>query len=177
MVKKSPNWQWHQHEIIMAKKCLLERNGTRRNQCLLILSINCQIWKVFIGIRMPFVIGGVSEGSKYRFRTKDLFLHLMVKTIWSSKTILEKTTKENDFSNCLRDQKDRSSGYYWRRKIRSRTGTFKHSNLERLLQGEQTRIWFHGINSSRNHKGKDQLVGYGKQLKWFSVQVQEHTNK
>jgi hypothetical protein len=29
-----------------------------------------------IGIRMPFVISGVSEGSKYRFRIKDLVLAL-----------------------------------------------------------------------------------------------------
>jgi regulator of sigma E protease len=163
-------------KIIMAKQVLIERNGTEQTIKMpsdFVDQLTKFEKKSLVSIRMPFVIGAVTAESKNtKLQPKDIVIALNgqpTKYYDQATIILENNKNKTISATVLRDLKEvqvpvviskdgalglqrgalgleslEKLGYY-------KVSTQKFSFLESIPVGLQ--------------KGKDQLVGYGKQLK------------
>jgi regulator of sigma E protease len=163
-------------EIIMAKKVMIERNGIQQEIQMPIDFID-QLSKfeksLLVGIRMPFVISGVSEGSvNTALQPKDLVLALngqKTKYLDEVQAILENNKGKTVSATVLRDQKETEVQVAIDKegKLGVGLGRLSIANLEKLGYYKVSTQEFTFMESIPVGitKGKDQLVGYGKQLK------------
>lgn len=163
-------------EIIMAKKVTIERNGSQEEIQMPIDFID-QLSKfeksLLVGIRMPFVISGVLEGSvNTALEPKDLVLALngqKTKYLDEVQAILENNKGKTVSATVLRDQKETAVQVAIDKegKLGVGLGRLSISNLEKLGYYKVSTQEFAFMESIPVGitKGKDQLVGYGKQLK------------
>jgi regulator of sigma E protease len=163
-------------KIIMSKKVLIERNGSQQEIQMPIDFID-QLSKfeksTLVGIRMPFVISGVAEGSvNTALQPKDLVLALngqKIKYFDEAKTILDNNKGKTISTTVLRDQKETQVPVTVDKegKLGVGVGGLSIANLEKLGYYKVSTQEFTFMESIPVGitKGKDQLVGYGKQLK------------
>ncbi|MFQ3174212.1 MAG: regulator of sigma E protease [Flavobacterium sp.] len=163
-------------KIIMAKTVLIERNGSQQEIQMPIDFID-QLSKfeksTIVGIRMPFVISGVSEGSvNTALEPKDLVLALngqKTKYLDEGTTILANNKGKTISATVLRDQKETQIPVTVDKEgmLGVGLGRLSISNLERLGYYKVSKQEFTFMESIPVGitRGKEQLVGYGKQLK------------
>jgi regulator of sigma E protease len=163
-------------KIVMAKQVLIERDGLQKTITMPVDFVD-QLSKIEKGalatIRMPFVVGAVSEGSKNTaLQPKDIVLRLNeepAKYLDQAKTILEKNKNKLIVAGVLRNGKDiqvpvqvDADG-----KLGVQLGGLDLESLEQLGYYKVSKQEFGFFESFPVgiQKGADQLVGYGKQLK------------
>jgi regulator of sigma E protease len=163
-------------KVIMAKEVLIERNGAEQTIKMPIDFVD-QLSKFekgqLLGIRMPFVVGGVSEGSKNTaLQAKDIFISLNgqpAKYFDQAKTILENNKNKTIIATVLRDQKEIQVPVFVSKdgKLGIGVGGLDMDSLAKLGYYKVSKQEFSLLESIPVGitKGKDQLVGYGKQLK------------
>ena len=151
-------------KVVMAKEVLIERNGTQQAIKMpidFVDQLSKQEKEPLVSIRMPFVVGAVSDGSKNTA--------LQPKDFDQAKAILEKNKNKTIPATILRDQKEiqvpvivSNDG-----KLGIGVGGLSMSNLEKLGYYKISKQEFSLLESIPVGitKGKDQLIGYGKQLK------------
>lgn len=163
-------------KVVMAKEVLIERNGTQlaiKMPIDFVDQLSKQEKEPLVSIRMPFVVGAVSDGSKNTaLQPKDVVLALNgqpAKYFDQAKAILEKNKNKTIPATILRDQKEiqvpvivSNDG-----KLGIGVGGLSMSNLEKLGYYKISKQEFSLLESIPVGitKGKDQLIGYGKQLK------------
>ncbi|MXO03323.1 RIP metalloprotease RseP [Flavobacterium sp. HBTb2-11-1] len=162
--------------VIMAKHILIERDG-KQHTITMPTDFVDQLSKtekgMLIDIRRPFVIGKVAEESpNQNLKAKDLILSLngqKVKYFDEAKTILEANKGKSIPAVVLRDLKETpltikvsSKG-----KLEVMPGDLDIKSLEKLgyYKVSKKEYGFFESIPIGLEKGKDQLVGYGKQLK------------
>ena len=163
-------------KVIMAKQVLIERNGTEQTIKMPTDFVD-QLSKYekgpLMNIRMPFVVGAISEDSKNTaLQPKDVVLTLngqQAKYFDQAKAILENNKNKTIPATVLRDQKEievpvvvSNDG-----KLGIGVGGLTMSALEKLGYYKVSKQEFSLLESIPVGitKGKDQLIGYGKQLK------------
>lgn len=163
-------------KVIMAKEVLIERNGAQQTIKMPIDFVD-QLSKHekggLMSIRMPFVVGAIPEDSKNTaLQPKDVVLTLNgqpAKYFDQAKTILENNKNKTIVATVLRDQKEiqvpvivSNDG-----KLGIGIGGLTMSALEKLGYYKISKQEFSFLESIPVGitKGKDQLIGYGKQLK------------
>jgi regulator of sigma E protease len=163
-------------KIIMAKQVLIERNGTEQTIKMPANFID-QLSKIekgsLLSIRMPFVISNVSEGStNTAFEPKDLVISLngqQIKYYDEAQLILDNNKGKTISATVLRDQKEKQIQVSVNKegKLGVSVGGLSISALEKLGYYKVSKQEFGFLESIPVGitKGKDQLVGYGKQLK------------
>lgn len=163
-------------KVIMAKEVVLKRNGTEQIINMpndFVDQLSKQEKSLLLDIRMPFVVGGISEGSKNTaLQPKDVILALNnepAKYFDQAKAILEKYKSKTILATVLRDEKEiklpvivSADG-----KLGIGIGRLGMESLEKLGYYKVSTQEFSLLESIPVGitKGKDQLVGYGKQLK------------
>ena len=163
-------------KVIMAKEVLIERNGVEQTIKMPIDFVD-QLSKFekgqLLGIRMPFVVGGISEGSKNTaLQPKDIFISLNgqpAKYFDQAKTILENNKNKTIIATVLRDQKEIQVPVIVSKdgKLGIGVGGLDMDSLAKLGYYKVSKQEFSLLESIPVGitKGKDQLIGYGKQLK------------
>ncbi|PRZ26298.1 RIP metalloprotease RseP [Flavobacterium granuli] len=163
-------------KIIMAKEVLIERNGIEQSIKMPNDFVD-QLSKIektpIVGIRMPFAIGAVSEESPNKaLQAKDLVLSLngqKTKYIDEAKLILENNKGKTIPAIVLRNQKEESITVKVSKEgtLGVNLGGISMESLEKLGYYKVSKQDFSFMESIPVGitKGKDQLVGYGKQLK------------
>jgi regulator of sigma E protease len=163
-------------KIVMAKQVLIERDGLQKTITMPVDFVD-QLSKIEKGslatIRMPFVVGAVSEGSKNTtLQPKDIVLRLNeepAKYMDQAKTILEKNKNKLIVAGILRNDQEMqvpvqvdADG-----KLGVQLGGLDLESLEQLGYYKVSKQEFGFFESFPVgiQKGADQLVGYGKQLK------------
>ena len=163
-------------QILMAKEVLVERNGTQKTITMPVDFVDqlSKIEKVSLAtIRMPFVVGAVSEGSKNTtLQPKDIVLRLNeepAKYMDQARTILEKNKNKIIVAGIMRNDREMqvpvqvdADG-----KLGVQIGGLDLKSLEKLGYYKVSKHEFGFFESFPVgiQKGADQLVGYGKQLK------------
>ena len=163
-------------KIVMAKQVLIERGGLQKTITMPVDFVD-QLSKIEKGslatIRMPFVVGAVSDGSKNTtLQPKDIVLRLNeepAKYLDQAKTILEKNKNKLIVAGILRNDQEMqvpvqvdADG-----KLGVQLGGLDLESLEQLGYYKVSKQEFGFFESFPVgiQKGADQLVGYGKQLK------------
>jgi len=163
-------------KIVMAKQVLIERNGDRQTITMPVDFVDqlSKIEKVSLAtIRMPFVVGAVSEGSKNTtLQPKDIVLRLNeepAKYMDQAKTILEKNKNKLIVAGILRNDQEMQVPVQVNAdgKLGVQIGALDLESLEELgyYKVSKQEFGFFESFSVGIQKGTDQLVGYGKQLK------------
>ncbi|MFV8331779.1 RIP metalloprotease RseP [Flavobacterium sp. GSP14] len=163
-------------KVIMAKEVLIVRNGMEQAIKMpndFVDQLSKQEKSLLLDIRMPFVVGGISEGSKNTaLQAKDIILALNnepAKYFDQAKAILKKYKSKTILATVLRDEKEikvpvivSADG-----KLGIGIGRLGMESLEKLGYYKVSKQEFSLIESIPVGitKGKDQLLGYGKQLK------------
>ena len=163
-------------KIVMAKQVLIERNGNRQTITMPVDFVD-QLSKIEKGslatIRMPFVVGAVSEGSKNTtLQPKDIVLRLNeepAKYMDQAKTILEKNKNKLIVAGILRNDQEMQVPVQVNAdgKLGVQIAALDLESLEKLgyYKVSKQEFGFFESFSVGIQKGTDQLVGYGKQLK------------
>ena len=163
-------------KIIMAKKVLIERNGIQQEIKMPIDFID-QLSKHekgnLIDIRMPFAIGAVdSDSPNTVLQPKDIVTSLNgqpTKYIDEAKVILANNKGKTLAANILRNQKTEAVNLVVSKEgtLGVNLGGISMESLEKLgyYKVSKTEYGFLAAIPVGITKGKDQLVGYGKQLK------------
>jgi regulator of sigma E protease len=163
-------------KVIMAKKVLIERNGSQQEIQMPIDFID-QLSKyeksTLVGIRMPFAVGAISEESpNTNLQPKDIVTSLngqRTKYIDEAKVILENNKGKTIPATILRNQKEESITLKISKEgmLGINLGGISMESLEKLGYYKVSKQEFTFMESFPVGitKGKDQLVGYGKQLK------------
>ncbi|MCP2026541.1 regulator of sigma E protease [Flavobacterium sp. HSC-32F16] len=162
--------------IIMAKQVLVERNGEQQTIKMptdFVDQLSKHEKGLLVGIRMPFVVGKITEESENTaLKPKDLIVNLngqKIKYFDEAKAILEANKGKSISAVVLRDLKETPI-------------TLKVSNAGKLGVGvgglgmeSLEKLGYYKVSTKEYgffesipvglEKGKDQLVGYGKQLK------------
>jgi regulator of sigma E protease len=163
-------------KIVMAKQVLIERNGNQQTITMPVDFVDqlSKIEKVSLAtIRMPFVVGAVSEGSKNTtLQPKDIVLRLNeepAKYMDQAKTILEKNKNKLIVAGILRNDQEMQVPVQVNAdgKLGVQIGALDLESLEKLgyYKVSKQEFGFFESFSVGIQKGADQLVGYGKQLK------------
>ncbi|KDN53919.1 RIP metalloprotease RseP [Flavobacterium seoulense] len=163
-------------KIAMGKEILIERNGAQQTIKMpndFIDQLSQYDKKSIVSIRMPFAIGAVAEESKNTaLQPKDVLLSLnnqKVKYFDEAKTILENNKGKTIPAVVLRNQKETAVQLIVDKegKLGVQLGGLDLSSLEKLGYYKVSTEKFSFIESIPVgiEKGKNQLVGYGKQLK------------
>lgn len=163
-------------KVVMAKEVLIERNGTQQAIKMpidFVDQLSKQEKEPLVSIRMPFVVGAISDGSKNTaLQPKDVVLALNgqpAKYFDQAKAILESNKNKTIPATILRDQKEiqvpvivSNDG-----KLGIGVGQLGMASLEKLGYYKVSKQEFGFLESIPVGitKGKDQLLGYGKQLK------------
>ncbi|WP_374505803.1 RIP metalloprotease RseP [Flavobacterium sp.] len=163
-------------QILMAKKVLIERNGVQQTITMPVDFVD-QLSKLEKGplatIRMPFVVGAVSEESKNKtLQPKDVVLRLNeepAKYLDQAKAILEKNKNKLIVAGILRNDKEMQVPVQvdGDGKLGVQLAALDLASLEKLGYYKVSKQEFGFLESFSVgiQKGADQLVGYGKQLK------------
>lgn len=163
-------------KVIMAKEVIIKR-GTTEQTINMPNDFVDQLSKVekksLLDIRMPFVVGAISEGSKNTtLMPKDIILSVNGQTTKyydQAKTVFENNKNKTVTALILRDDKEiklpiqiNSEG-----KLGIGIGRLGMDSLEKLGYYKVSKQEFGLLESIPVGitRGKDQLVGYGKQLK------------
>ena len=163
-------------KVIMAKEVLIVRNGAEQAIKMpndFVDQLSKQEKSVLLDIRMPFVVGAVSPGSKNTaLKPKDIILALNgqpTKYFDQAKTVLDNNKNKTREATVLRDEKEikvpiiiSNDG-----KLGINVGRLGMESLEKLGYYKVSKQEFSLVESIPVGitRGKDQLVGYGKQLK------------
>ncbi|WP_264535813.1 RIP metalloprotease RseP [Flavobacterium sp. N1736] len=162
--------------VIMSKHVLIERNGQQQTINIpndFVDQLSKHEKGLLVGIRMPFVVGKVAEESgNSSLKPKDLIVSLngqKIKYFDEAKVVLEANKGKTIPAVVLRDLKETpitvkvsATG-----KLGVITGGLGMESLEKLGYykiSTKEYSFFESIPVGLT-KGKDQLVGYGKQLK------------
>ncbi|MFV5696913.1 RIP metalloprotease RseP [Flavobacterium sp. ZT3R17] len=163
-------------KVVMGKQVLIERNGTEQSITMPNDFVD-QLSKFekgpLVSIRMPFVIGAVAADSKNTaLQPKDIVIALngqKTKYFDEAKTVLENNTNKTITATILRDQKEVQVPVTVSKdgKLGVQIGGLGMESLEKLGYYKVSKQEFGFLESIPVGltKGKDQLVGYGKQLK------------
>jgi len=162
--------------IIMAKQVLIERNGQQQTIAIpndFVDQLSKEEKGLLVGIRIPFAIGKVNDTSpNQNLKAKDLILSLngeKVKYFDEAKAILANNKGKTILAVVLRDLKETPITL----KVTPEgtldvyAGALDMKSLEKLGYYKISTKNYSFIESIPVglEKGKDQLVGYGKQLK------------
>jgi regulator of sigma E protease len=163
-------------KVVMGKQVLIERNGTK--QSITIPNDFVDQWSKhekgpLVSIRMPFVIGAVAADSKNTaLQPKDIVIALngqTTKYFDQAKTVLENNKNKTINATVLRNQKEVQVPVTVSKdgKLGVQIGGLGMESLEKLGYYKVSKQEFGLLESIPVGltKGKDQLVGYGKQLK------------
>ena len=162
--------------IIMAKQVLIERNGIEQTIKIPIDFVD-QLSKIekgsLVSIRKPFAITSISEGSlNTNLQPKDIILSLngqATKYYDEVTSVLEKNKNKTIAAVVLRDEKQVPLQVVVSKdaKLGIGIGSLGMESLEKLGYYKISKQEFSFMESIPVGitKGKDQLVGYGKQLK------------
>jgi len=162
--------------VIMSKHVLIERNGQQQTINIpndFVDQLSKHEKGLLVGIRMPFVVGKVAEDSKNTaLKPKDLIVSLngqKVKYFDEAKVILEANKGKSISAVVLRDLKETPITVNVSKdaKLGVVVGGLDIKSLEKLGYykiSTKEYSFFESIPVGLT-KGKDQLVGYGKQLK------------
>ena len=163
-------------KIVMGKQVLVERNGIQQEIKIPNDFVN-QLSKVekapIVGIRIPFVIGAVeSESKNITLQPKDIFLSLngeKTKYLDEAKVVLEKNKNKTIPATIIRNQKEERINVVVSIEgtLGVQLGGLGMASLEKLGYYKVSKQEFSLLESIPFGitKGKNQLVGYGKQLK------------
>lgn len=163
-------------KIVMAKEVLIERNGNEQMIKMPTDFID-QLSKYekgsIVAIRMPFVIGAIAEDSKNTaLQAKDVVLSLngqKTKYFDEAKTILDNNKGKTIPAVVLRNQKETTLQVAVNKegKLGVQIGGLGMDSLEKLgyYKVSTQNYGFLASIPVGIEKGKDQLIGYGKQLK------------
>lgn len=162
--------------IIMAKEVLVERNGqpqTIKMPTDFVDQLSKTEKGMLVGIRYPFAIGKVAEESpNQNLKPKDLILSLngqKIKYFDEAKSILEANKGKAISAVVLRDLKETPINLKVSKdgKLGIVAGGLDMKSLEKLgyYKISKKEYGFFESIPVGLEKGKDQLVGYGKQLK------------
>ena len=163
-------------KIVMGKEVLIERNGAQQTIKMpkdFIDQLTKYEKSPVVSIRMPFVIGAVTEESTNKaLQSKDIILSLngqKTKYFDEAKTILDQNKGKTIPAVVLRDQKEtvvqlvvNNEG-----KLGVQLGGLGMDSLEKLGYYKVSTQKYGFLESIPVgiEKGKNQLIGYGKQLK------------
>ena len=163
-------------KVIMAKEVLIVRNGTEQDIKMpndFVDQLSQQEKSVLLDIRMPYVVGAVAPDSKNTaLQPKDIILALNgqpTKYFDQAKVVLESNKNKTIEATILRDEKEikvpvmvTNDG-----KLGIGIGRLGMESLEKLGYYKISKQEFSLMESIPVGitRGKDQLVGYGKQLK------------
>ena len=162
--------------IIMAKQVLIERNGQQQTITIpndFVDQLSKEEKGLLVGIRIPFAIGKVNDTSpNQNLKPKDLILSLngeKVKYFDEAKAILANNKGKTISAVVLRDLKETpiSLKVTPEGTLDVYAGALDMKSLEKLGYykiSTKNYSFFESIPVGLE-KGKDQLVGYGKQLK------------
>ena len=163
-------------KIVMGKEVLIERNGVEQTIKMPTDFID-QLTKFekspVVSIRMPFVIGAISEESANKnLQAKDIVLAVngqKTKYFDEAKTILDQNKGKTISAVVLRNQKETPVQLNINKegKLGVQLGGLGMDSLEKLGYYKISTQNFSFLESIPVgiEKGKDQLIGYGKQLK------------
>ncbi|WP_268848505.1 RIP metalloprotease RseP [Flavobacterium aestivum] len=163
-------------KLILAKEVTIDRNGTEQTIKMPNDFVD-QLSKVekapLATIRIPFVIGNVSdESANQNLKTKDILLSLngqTTKYLDQAKAVLENNKNKTISALVLRDQKQITLDLKVNKegKLGVQLAALGLDSLEKLGYYKITHQKYSFFESIPFgiEKGKDQLVGYGKQLK------------
>lgn len=163
-------------KVILGKEVLIERNGVEQTIKMPIDFVD-QLSKfekgTLLDIRMPFVVGAVTdESSNKEILPKDVVLTLngqTAKYFDQAKTILENNKGKTISATVLRDQKEKQIQVLVNNdgKLGVQLGGLSFDSMEKLGYYRVSKQEFGFLESIPVGitKGKDQLLGYGKQLK------------
>lgn len=165
-------------KIAMGKEIVIERNGAQQTIKMpndIINQLSTKAEKIpIVSIRMPFVIGAIAEDSKNTasLQPKDILLSLKgqkIKYLDEAKTILENNKGKTIPAVVLRDQKETAVQLIINKEgmLGVNIGGLGMDSLEKLGYYKVSTEKFSFIESIPVgiEKGKNQLIGYGKQLK------------
>ena len=162
--------------VIMSKHILIERNGQQQTINIpndFVDQLSKHEKGLLVGIRMPFVVSKVSEGSvNTSLKPKDLIVSLngqKVKYYDEAKVVLEANKGKTISAVVLRDLKETPVTVKISKlgKLGIAVGGLDIKSLNKLgyyKVSTKNYSFFESIPVGLT-KGKDQLVGYGKQLK------------
>ena len=162
--------------IVMGKEVLIERNGTEQLIKMpndFIDQLSKEEKSPLVGLRMPFAIGQIpAESVNQNLKVKDVIIALNgQKTKYSDEvfSILENNKGKTITGTVLRNQKEESVTLIVSKegKLGVNRGGLDLKSLEELGYYKVSKQEFSFLESFPRgiEKGKDQLVGYGKQLK------------
>ena len=163
-------------KVILAKQVVIERNGAEQTIKIPNDFVD-QLSKFekapLATIRIPFVIGNVPDESLNKeLKVKDILLSLngqTTKYLDQAKVVLENNKNKNISALVLRDQKQVAANVKVNNegKLGVQLGGLGLESLEKLGYYKITHQKYSFMESIPFgiQKGKDQLVGYGKQLK------------
>ncbi len=163
-------------EIAMGKEILIERNGVKQTIKMPIdfIDKNSKGEKTsLVSIRVPFVVGAVSEGSKNTaLHPKDILLSLngqKMKYLDEAKSILDSNKGKTISAVVLRDQKETTVPVLVNKEgmLGVQLGGLNDESLGKLGYYKITRQSYTFLESIPVglEKGKNKLIGYGNQLK------------
>ncbi|MCD0474296.1 RIP metalloprotease RseP [Flavobacterium sp. EDS] len=163
-------------DLVMSKQVLIERNGVEQTINMpndLVDQLSKHEKSPLVSIRMPFVIGNIAtESPNKELQPKDLVISLngqKVKYYDEVKAILENNKGKTVPAVVLRNQKETPVTAIVTKegKLGVNVGTLGMDSLEKLGYYKVSTKEFGFFESIPVgiEKGKDQLVGYGKQLK------------
>ena len=163
-------------KIVMGKDVLIERNGTEQHIKIpndFIDQLSKQAKSPLVALRMPFAIGKVAtESVNQNLKPKDLVIALngqKTKYFDEAKTILENNKGKSIIASVLRDEKEIQIPVVVSKegKLGVMPGALEMESLEKLGYYKVSKQEFSFLESFPRgiEKGKDQLIGYGKQLK------------
>ena len=163
-------------KVVMGKQVLIERNGAQQ-EIKMPNDFVDQLSKFekgpLVSIRMPFVIGAIATESKNTaLQPKDIVIALngqKTKYFDEAKTVLENNKNKTITATVLRNQKEVQIPVIVSKdgKLGVQIGGLGMESLEKLGYYKVSTQKFGFLESIPVgiEKGKDQLVGYGKQLK------------
>jgi len=163
-------------KLILAKEVVIERNGVQQTIKMpndFIDQLSKFEKEPLASIRIPFVIGNIAdESANQNLKPKDILLSLngqTTKYLDQAKVILENNKNKSISAVVLRDQKQITLDLKVNKegKLGVQLGGLGLDSLEKLGYYKITHQSYSFLESIPFgiEKGKDQLVGYGKQLK------------
>lgn len=163
-------------KVIVAKEVIIERNGIEQTIKMpsdFVDQLSKFEKEPLSTIRIPFVIGNIAdESANQNLKPKDILLSLngqTTKYLDQAKVILENNKNKSISAVILRDQKQINLNLKVNKegKLGVQLGGLGLDSLEKLGYYKITHQNYSFIESIPFgiEKGKDQLIGYGKQLK------------
>ena len=163
-------------KIVMAKQGLIERNGTEQQIKMpndFVDQLSKQEKSPLVSIRMPFVVSEITKESLNKeLQPKDILIALngqKIKYLDEAKIVLENNKNKTIPATVFRNQKEKQIQVVVSKdgKLGVQLGGLGIASLEKLgyYKVSTQKFGFFESIPVGLEKGKNQLVGYGKQLK------------